>query len=104
MRQDSNQVLNLIYQVYEIEILEENKKKLILAIFEGLRKNEEFQHLSDSEFFDIVGETFKLDPEFFMKSIYPKMMYWNFSSFLSVKEEVISLVDKLSKEIDLSKP
>lgn len=32
------------------------------------------QQLSDSEFFDIVGETFKLNPEYFMKELYKRFM------------------------------
>jgi len=42
----------------------------ILSFFFGLLTKEEYQHLSDSDFNLIVGETFKLNPEFFMDSLY----------------------------------
>lgn len=102
LRKDAGQVINLIYEMYKVEIVEENKKKAIVGILEGLFSSEEFEPLSDSEFLDIVGETFKLDSEFFMKAVYPKMMSWTFSSFVRVKEEIISLVDRSSKEDGLS--
>ena len=42
----------------------------ILTIFSNLLSKEEYQDLSDSDFHFIVGETFKLNPEFFMDSLY----------------------------------
>ncbi|MHA1123791.1 MAG: hypothetical protein ACTSPC_13425 [Candidatus Heimdallarchaeota archaeon] len=45
---------------------------LIITLLNDLRSNESFQALSDTEFYDIVGETFTLNPKFFMTSIYPK--------------------------------
>jgi len=41
----------------------------ISATLSELFPKEEHQHLSDSEFFDIVGEAFKSDPEFYMENI-----------------------------------
>ncbi|MFX1321022.1 MAG: hypothetical protein ACFFAQ_05185 [Promethearchaeota archaeon] len=35
-----------------------------------LRTKKKFQQLSESQFFDIVGETFKMNPDFFMKELY----------------------------------
>lgn len=98
---DVNQVLNDIKE--EARNPRIPAKKVIKSLYE-LRTKEKFQQLSDSEFFDIVGETFKLDPDFFMNSVYPKMMSWNFPSFLSVREEVITLLDKLRKDLISSKP
>ncbi|MBA7677066.1 hypothetical protein ES703_85314 [subsurface metagenome] len=42
----------------------------ISIIFSDLLTKEEYQHLSGSDFNFIVGETFKLNPEFFMDSLY----------------------------------
>ena len=42
----------------------------VVDYLRDLRIKEEFQSLSNSEFYDIVGETFKLNPDFFMKHIY----------------------------------
>lgn len=50
--------------------------KEIAAIFKQLQKDEECCHISNSEYLNIVGETYKLNPQFFVKSIYPKMGYW----------------------------
>jgi len=95
LRQDANEVLDVINEVYETELLEKNKRRMILVVLKALRKSEEFADLSDSDFLNIVKETYKLDPEFFMNSVYPKMISWKFPSFLSVKEE---LIEHLRKE------
>jgi len=42
----------------------------IISHLHDLRTKEEYQSLSDSEFYEIIGETFKLNPEYFMESIY----------------------------------
>ncbi|MHA1987465.1 MAG: hypothetical protein ACW98D_12580 [Promethearchaeota archaeon] len=42
----------------------------ILNILSDLRSKGEYQHLSDSEFFDIVGKTLEINPEFFMNKVY----------------------------------
>jgi hypothetical protein len=47
--------------------------KYILSYLDDLKVKEEYQYLSDSDFFDIIGETFKLDPKFFLDSLYPKI-------------------------------
>jgi len=98
LRKDANEVLDVINEANETIILEKNKRRYILDILKGLRKSEEFADLSDLDFLDIVKETYKLDPEFFMKSIYPKMKSWDFPSFLSIKEELIELIENLNKE------
>jgi len=102
LRKDANEVLDFINQVYEIEKSETKKRRAIVSILKALRKSEEFTHLSDSEFFDIVRETFKLNPEFFMTSVYPKMMSWKFPS-LWLKEQIKLLIDPLWQAV-LDKP
>ncbi len=104
LRKDTEEVLALINNLYEFDKGEKWKKKLIPNILKSLHISEEYIDLSDSDYLNIVKETYKLDPEFFMNSIYPKMMSWDFPSFLTVKEEVITLVDKLNNEFVLSKP
>lgn len=103
LRKDASEVINVINEANETEI-GKDKQRSILSILKGLRKSEEFQQLSNSDYFDIVTATYKLNPSFFLSSIYPKMVSWDYSSYLTVKEEVITLIDKLSKEFVLSKP
>ncbi|NVM43887.1 MAG: hypothetical protein HWN79_03130 [Candidatus Lokiarchaeota archaeon] len=67
---------------------------MILGSLEILFKGEEFTHLSDSDCISIIGETYKLDPEFFIASIYPKIASWDMPSFLNVKEELLELLRK----------
>ena len=100
LRKDANEVLGVINEVYETEVLEKYKRRSILSILKGLRKSEEYQDISDSEYLDIVRETYKLDPEFFLKSIFPKMKTWNFPSFLSIKDELFELIENLNKETE----
>jgi len=66
-----NQIMNNIKE--ELANPEPSSKRIITHLTD-LRSKEEYQSLSDSEFYDIVGETFKLNPEFFMKSIYEEML------------------------------
>ncbi|UCC20498.1 MAG: hypothetical protein JSV62_04200 [Promethearchaeota archaeon] len=64
---DKNQVIN------DIKDLVRNPKipakKVIKSLYE-LRTKEKFKQLSDSEFFDIIGEIFKMNTDFFMKELY----------------------------------
>ena len=94
---NANQIVDNLRELHEMGFNRIIKRRKILG---GL-KSEEYQHLSDSDYLYIVKETYKLDPDFFMTSIYPKMMSWKYSKFISVKdmkEEIKSLIDKLSKE------
>ena len=64
---DVNQIINDIKE--EITSPEPSSNRIINHLYD-LRPTGGFSSLSDSEFYDIVGETFKLNPEFFMESIY----------------------------------
>ncbi|MFX1380225.1 MAG: hypothetical protein ACFFA4_14150 [Promethearchaeota archaeon] len=94
LRRDVNEVIMSIKEVYEFEKLEKFKRRNIWAILKALWKSEEFLGLPDSDYLHIVKETYKIDPEFFMTSIYPKMMSWNNQSFLSIKEELFAQLRK----------
>ncbi len=72
------------------------KRKELLEILRHLRKKEEYQDISDTEYLDIVRETYRLNPQFFMDFIYPKMKSWKFPSFLNIKVEVIELIENLN--------
>ena len=62
---DVNQLVNNIKK--EISQLEPSYSR-IKTYLTDLQTKEEFKFLSDTDFFDIVGETFKLIPELFMKN------------------------------------
>lgn len=64
---DNNQILNILKE--ELQKPRPSSSKILNTLWD-LRREAEFQHLSDSEFFNIVGETFNLKPEFFMKALY----------------------------------
>ena len=64
---DINQVMTSIKE--ELQQQQPSASK-ILPILYDLKRKEEYQQLSDSEFYNIVGETFNLKPEFFMKTLY----------------------------------
>ncbi|MFW9941487.1 MAG: hypothetical protein ACFFFT_10645 [Candidatus Thorarchaeota archaeon] len=68
---DLNQVFSNIDE--EIKSIKPSTKRIITYLYD-LRTKEEFQGLSDSKFYDFIGEIFKLNPEFFMKSIYREML------------------------------
>ncbi|MFX1593671.1 MAG: hypothetical protein ACFFCL_13345 [Promethearchaeota archaeon] len=104
LRKDANEVLNVINELMETEKLEKWRTRYISNILKSLWKSEEYQQFSDSDKLYIVKATYELDPKFFMTSVYPKMMSWKFPSFLSVKEEVKTHIDKLNEGLVLSKP
>lgn len=68
---DLNQVFSNIDE--EIKSTKPSTKRIITYLYD-LRTKEEFQGLSDSKFYDFIGEVFKLNPEFFMKNIYREML------------------------------
>ncbi len=94
LRKDVKEVLDIINEIKETEILEKSRIKYSLAVLKFLFKSEEFTHFSDSDRIKVIVETYKLDPEFFMSLIYPKMKEWDFPSFLNVKEETFELLRK----------
>ena len=66
-------ILNRIIEEYERPRPKESMWRLegiISPIFSDLISKEEYQHLSDSDFNFIVGETYKLNPKFFMDELY----------------------------------
>jgi hypothetical protein len=96
---DKNQVLNIIKEYLEMESPKRKRAELLL-ILRHLRTREEYQDISDSVYLDIVKETYRLNPQFFMDLIYRKMNDWIFPSFLSIKEEFIELIENLNKETE----
>lgn len=65
-----NQIAN---DIKEHIISPQPSSSRILTLLSQLRSNEAADVLNESDYYDIVGETFRLNPEFFMNSIYPRM-------------------------------
>jgi len=98
---DANQVLNVIKDYLEMVINPKRKRGELLAILRHLRTKEEYKDISDSEYLDIVRETYRLNPQFFMDFLYPKMKNWE--SFIlekKIKEEFLELIENLNKEAE----
>ena len=64
---ESSQILDILKE--ELQRPKPVSSKILNTLLD-LRRKAEFQQLSDSDFFNIVGETFKIKPEFFMKKLY----------------------------------
>jgi len=64
-----NQVMDRIKKALEMR---KASKAEILTDLYALQAN---NSLSNFEFFDLIGETYQLNPKFFMLSIYPKIRY-----------------------------
>jgi hypothetical protein len=92
LRKNPAETLNVIKDIYDYEKLEKFARRQIWGILKSIWKGEEYLGVPTSDLLDIVIETYKLDPGFFMNSIYPKMIAWNNQSFLAVKEELIGLL------------
>ncbi|MFX1390025.1 MAG: hypothetical protein ACFE9Z_08190 [Promethearchaeota archaeon] len=88
LRKDVEEILALIQGIFEFDKGEKFKKRFIPNIIKSLHKTEEYNDLSDLDYLNIVKETYKIDSEFFMSIIYPKMMSWDFPSFMEVKDSV----------------
>ena len=74
---DINQIANKIYE--EMSSADPYITRIV-GYLDDLRTKEEFQSLADVDFYDIVGETFKLNPEYFMKHIYEK--FWQYKKVM----------------------
>ncbi|MBY8988696.1 MAG: hypothetical protein KGD61_09600 [Candidatus Lokiarchaeota archaeon] len=98
LSKDVNHIKETIEVLLEMVLKDRWKNRFIYDFLEDLRVSEEYQDISDSEYLDIVRETYQLDPRFFLKSIYPKMKSWKFPSFINVKGELIELIENLNKE------
>ncbi|MFX1407380.1 MAG: hypothetical protein ACFFBW_10510 [Promethearchaeota archaeon] len=99
--------VNLIINNIKEEITGANpSSKRIISQLNDLKSKEEFQPLSDTEFYNIVGETFKLNPEFFMNSIYPKINTREMAKYIVEKfclydgEQILSEFEGDIKQID----
>ncbi|MHA2390664.1 MAG: hypothetical protein ACXAEX_01740 [Promethearchaeota archaeon] len=99
LRKNVDEVLDTLNEIYEFEKSEKFKRKLVTNFIKGLRKSEEYTDMSDSDYLDIIKKTVQLDKEFFFTNVYPKMMSWDFPEFLSVKDQVKSLVEGLRDDI-----
>ncbi|MFW9878711.1 MAG: hypothetical protein ACFFG0_37000 [Candidatus Thorarchaeota archaeon] len=64
---DKNRVILEIKE--ELQNERPNSKRILKSLFD-LKTKEKFQSLYDSKFFDIIGDTFNLNPNFFMKELY----------------------------------
>ena len=99
---DINQIMNVIRELLDMELDQKRKEWAVLGeLHPRVFKSEGIHHFSASDYLYIVEETYKLDPEFFMTSIYPKMMSWKYAKYISeidVKWEINTLVNKLNKE------
>jgi hypothetical protein len=94
---DVNHILSLIKEELEREY---PSKYILVPFLRALRISKEYQQITDSVYLDIVRETYRLNPQFFMEFIYPKMKSWKFPSFINVKGEVIELIENLNKETE----
>ncbi|UCC20499.1 MAG: hypothetical protein JSV62_04205 [Promethearchaeota archaeon] len=64
---DKNQLINEIKE--ELQNERPNSNSILKSLYD-LRTKEKSHQMTDSEFYDVVGETFKLSPDFFMKELY----------------------------------
>jgi len=80
-----NQIVNNIKE-FILNQLEPSYSRIITYLSD-LQTKEEFQSLSDTEFFDIVGETFKLIPELFMQNGF-HYKYWPYSFPKEKKKQI----------------
>ncbi|MHA2051846.1 MAG: hypothetical protein ACW986_19715 [Promethearchaeota archaeon] len=98
LSQNADQAIDVLHEINVTEKHPKMRRKFILSILMQLRKSKEYQKITESEYLNIIEEAFRLDPSFFMSSIYPKLESWDHSSYTPVKEKVIALIGKLNSE------
>jgi len=88
------QTISSFIEIHELGLDEKLKRNEFLHRLRKLWNSEEYQDLSNSEYLEIVEAVYDLDPQFFMNMVYPKMMSWNFPSFLNIKSEISEILNK----------
>jgi hypothetical protein len=111
LRKDISQVINTIIELHEMDLTQESKGILYLQLlhprlyfpFKNKLKRkyqgDEINLFSDSDYLELVKEIYKLDPDFFMTNIYPKMISLKYHKFLNTEdiiEKINTLLEKLS--------
>jgi len=81
---DINQIVNKIYE--EMGGPDPYITRIV-GYLDDLRTKEEYQSLADVDFYDIVGETFKLNPDIFMKHIYEK--FWQYKNKSEMEKYIL---------------
>jgi hypothetical protein len=100
LRKTPAEAIDVIKQIYDFEKIEKFARRQIWGILKSIWKGEEYLGVPNSDILNIVLETYKLDPEFFENSIYPKMVAWKNDSFLKIKEELFALLRKEGANIN----
>ncbi|MFW9968920.1 MAG: hypothetical protein ACFFDF_01885, partial [Candidatus Odinarchaeota archaeon] len=85
LREDVETIVDRFQRVIDMGLNIKMKKKNFSKGLQVLWKKKEYEYLSKSEKMGVVLGVYKLDPEFFMSSIYPEMDKWKFPSFLNIK-------------------
>ena len=113
IRRKPNQILESIRELHEMKLPPKIKqlhfiqKLAVGSYFPSSGKivsrlqGEDANYFSESDYLKIVKEIYQLDPEFFMTSLYPKLMSVKFAKFQTVKdlkEKIIALIEQLNKE------
>ena len=90
-----NQIMNKIIEDFKNQkpIGNTSITRPMVKILLDLRTKKKSQQLTDAEFFEIVGETFKLNPDFFMTRVY--------ENFMKKMNKLIGIEKKHEKEISI---
>lgn len=98
LSKDANHIKETIKVILEIELKNKEKSKEIATLLLNLRLAEEYQTLTDSEYTDIVETTYKMNPQFFMTYVYPRIESNNQPSIVPIKKDLIKLIENINNE------
>ena len=98
LSKDVNHIKDTIKVILEMELKNKWKSKKISTLLLNLRVAEEYQHLTDSEYTDIVETTYKMNPQFFMTYVYPQIESISQPSIEPIKKVLIELIENLNNE------
>jgi hypothetical protein len=97
LREDVDAIVERFQGVINMGLSEKIKRNSFVKSLQFLWELKEYDYLSVPEKLDVVLGVYKLDPKFFMSSVFPAMNSWKMPAFLEIKSE---LAECLSKEGD----
>jgi len=98
LSKDVNHIKDTIKVILEMGLKNKLKSKEIANFLISLRVSEEYQHLTDSEYKDIVEITYKMNPQFLMTYVYPQIESINQPFNEPIRKNLIRLIENLNNK------
>lgn len=98
LSENLDQIKETIKVLLEMNLKDFYKKRQLILFLRNLRSSEVDHQITDSEYLDIIKTTYKINPQFFMNKVYPKLLSTKKPFIQPIKNDLIELIEHLSKE------